>query len=78
MHAIATALQAAGLDAHVHETRGVLDVTATSGRSGAKDTEVTVDDDGYVVVSYWNDPDATPAHITAVIRRVLTAISELL
>jgi hypothetical protein len=76
MRAIAAGLQAAGLDAHVHDTRGLLDVTAAVRRPGAKDIEVTVDDDGYVVISYWNDPGATPAQITAVIRRVLTTISE--
>jgi hypothetical protein len=74
MHAIAAGLQAAGLDAHVHNTKGVLDITAIARRASAKDTEVTVDDDGYVVVSYWNDPGATSAQIIAIISQILAVI----
>jgi len=75
MAAIAAGLQAAGLDARVHETRGVLDVTATLYRPGSKDIEIICDEDHYVQVSYWNDPAATPAQLVAVISRVLAVIT---
>jgi hypothetical protein len=74
MQAIYTGLHAAGLDAHVHNTKGVLDITAIARRASAKDTEVTVDDDGYVVVSYWNDSGATPAQVVAIISQILAVI----
>ena len=75
MRAIAAGLQAFGLDARLHETRGVLDITATACRPGTKDIEVICDEDGYVTVSYWNDPGAAPAQVTGVISRVLAAIT---
>ena len=37
---------------------------------------MTVDEDGYVQISYWNDPGATPAQIIATISRALAAITE--
>jgi len=75
MRAIAAALTAAGLDARVHDTRGVLDITASLHRPVHKDIDVTVDEDHYVEIRYWNNPDATPAQVTAVITRALTAIT---
>jgi hypothetical protein len=75
MHAIAAGLQAGGLDARVHDTRGVLDIRATLYNSGGKGTDVTIDEDGYVTLTYWNDPGATPAQIIGVIGRALAAIS---
>jgi hypothetical protein len=74
VQAIAAALDAAGLDAHVHDTHGVLDITATLHHPG-KDIVVIVDEDLYVQGSYWNDPGATPAQVTATITRALTAIT---
>jgi hypothetical protein len=76
MSAIATGLVAAGLAAKVHNTRGVLDVTATLDVPGAKAIEVIVDDDGYAEIRYWNAPDATPARVTATIAAVLAAITK--
>jgi hypothetical protein len=75
MSAIATGLAGAGLAAAVHDTRGVLDVTATLDQPGAKATEVLVDEDGYVEIRYWNNPDATPEQVTAVITSALAAIT---
>jgi hypothetical protein len=75
MRDIAAGLQAAGLTAHLHDTSGVLDITATAHRPGSKEMAVVVDDDGYVEVRYWNHPGATPEHITAVIVRALAAIT---
>jgi len=75
MSAIATGLAGAGLAAAVHDTRGVLDVTATWDQPGAKATEVLVDEDGYVEIRYWNHPDATPEQVTAVITGALAAIA---
>jgi hypothetical protein len=75
MHAIAAGLQAGGLDARVHDTRGVFDIRATLCNGGGKGTDVTLDEDGYVTLSYWNDPGATPDQIIDVISRALAAIT---
>jgi hypothetical protein len=75
MHAIAAGLQAGGLDARVHDTQGVLDIRATLHDGDGKGTDVTLDDDGYVTLSYWNDPGATPAQVIDVITRALAAIT---
>jgi hypothetical protein len=75
MNEIAGGLAEAGLDVKVHDTRGVLDVTASLGEPGEKPVEVIVDDDGYTQVSYWNPPDATPAQVTTVITAVVAVIT---
>jgi hypothetical protein len=74
MNAIAADLSVAGLDARVHDTRGVLDVTASLGLPGGKPIEVIQDDDGYCQVSFWHPPGATPAQVTATITAVLAVI----
>lgn len=75
MQQIAAGLHAAGLTAHVHQTAGVLDLTAELDRSGGKATEVIIDEDLYVEIRYWNLPGATPGQVTGVIVRALAAIS---
>ena len=75
MAAIAAGLHAAGLDARVHDTRGVLDVTAALHRPGSKAIDLTVDEDNYVQLSWWNPADATPGQVVATISRALTAIT---
>jgi hypothetical protein len=75
MRAITAGLQAGGLDARLHDTQGVLHITATLCNGGGKGTDVTADEDGYIQISYWNDPGAAPAQIIDVIRRVLAAIT---
>jgi hypothetical protein len=75
MRAIAAGLQAGGLDARVHDTRGVFDIRATVYKGDGKGTDVTVDEDGYVSISYWNDPDAEPAQVIALITGVLTVVT---
>jgi hypothetical protein len=76
MRAIAAELSAAGLDAHLHEGRDSIDITAISKPvSGGREIEAVVDDDGYVELRYWNQPDATPAQVRAVIVRVLDVIT---
>jgi hypothetical protein len=74
MHAIAADLSVAGLDARVHDTRGVLDVTASLDLPGGRPVEVIQDDDGYCQVSFWHPPGATPAQVTATITAVLAVI----
>ena len=69
------AANAAGLDAQVHQTRGVADITATWHRPGSKDIDLTIDDDGYIALSWWSPPGATPAQVTALISRVLAAVT---
>jgi hypothetical protein len=75
MHAIVSALTAAGLTAELHVTRGVLDVTATWERPDAKAAEVIVDEDGYAEIRYWNHPWATPPQVATVVVRALAAIT---
>jgi hypothetical protein len=75
MHATTAALAGAGLDPRVHSTRGVLDITARLRQSGGRSTEVIVDEDGYVQISYWNAPGATAAQVVAVITAALAAIT---
>jgi len=75
MHATTAALAGAGLDARVHSTRGVLDITASLHQPGGRSTEVIVDEDGYVQISYWNAPGATAAQVVAVITAALAAIT---
>jgi hypothetical protein len=75
MRATAAALAAAGLDATVHSTRGVFDIAASLHQPGGRAVEVIVDEDGYVQISYWNAPGATPAQVVEVISAVLAAIT---
>lgn len=75
MRAIAAGLGSGGLVAEVNQTRGVLDITATSERPGGKPVEVVVDEDGYVELRYWNRPGATPELVTTVILRALATIA---
>jgi hypothetical protein len=75
MHATAAALAGVGLAAQVNQTQGVFDITASVGQPGGKAVEVTVDEDGYVQVSYWNVPGAAPAQVVAVIAAVVAAIT---
>ena len=72
---IAAGLAAEGLDARVHDTRGVLDVTAALHRPGSKAIDLTVDEDNYIQLCWWNPDDATPGQVVATIRRVLAAIT---
>ena len=75
MDGIAAGLRDAGLDAQVHDTRGVLDVTASLHRPGSKAIDLTVDEDHYIQLSWWNPADASPSQIVATIRRALAAIA---
>ena len=71
IRATAAALATTGLDATVHSTRGVLDITASLHQPGGRPVEVIVDEDGYAQISYWNAPGATPAQMAEVITGVL-------
>lgn len=75
MDAIAAGLSAAGLAALVNQNRGAVDVTATVRPTGHREIEVTVDDDGYTQIVYWNRPEATPEQVTAIITGVLAVIT---
>jgi hypothetical protein len=72
---VAAELKAAGLDSGVYETRGVLDVRATLRREGCGPVEITYDGDGYVQLTYWHAPGATPAQVVATINAVLAVIT---
>ena len=72
---IAAGLSAAGLAADLHETMAGLDVTAVVHQPGRRETEVIVDEDGYIELRWRTGPDATPAEVTGAITRALTAIT---
>jgi hypothetical protein len=74
MRAIAAGLQAAGLAAEVHETRGVLDITAACHRPTTKDVKVILDEDGYAEVRYWNHDGAPPAQVVSVMLTLIRHI----
>lgn len=75
MEAMVAGLVAAGLVARVYKSRGMLEVTATLRPAGRREIEVIADGDGYVQVSWWAPPGATPGEVTASIGRVLAAIT---
>jgi hypothetical protein len=75
MRATAAALAAAGLEAKVHATRGVFDITASLRQPAGKPVEVIIDEDGYAEIRYWNAPGATAAQVAAVITAALAAIT---
>lgn len=72
---VAAELTAAGIPARVDDTLSVPDLTAEApALDGGKPSEVVADPDGYTEIRYWNDPEATPAQVSAVIVRALAAI----
>ena len=75
MRQVAAELAAAGLETSVHETQGVLDVRASLRREGLGPVEVTYDGDGYVTVTYWHAPGATPAQVAATVSGVVAVIT---
>ena len=75
MAAIAAGLHAARLDARVHDTQGVLYVTATAHQPAGQDIDLIVDEDHYVEIRYWSPADADPGQVVAVISRALAAIT---
>ena len=75
MRAIAGELALAGLATSLHESRASIDVTATFTAGGQREAEVIVDEDAYVEMRFWHDPQATPAQIAALITSALTAIA---
>lgn len=74
MRGIADALRAAGLAVRLHSTAAGWDLTAAARRPGGRETEVVVDEDGYVEIRYWNRPGATPAHVADVVTRALGVV----
>jgi hypothetical protein len=72
---ITAGLSAAGLATDLHETTAGLDVTAVVQQPGRRETEVIVDEDGYIELRWWTSPGATPAEVTSTITRALAAIT---
>jgi predicted glycoside hydrolase/deacetylase ChbG (UPF0249 family) len=72
---IAAALTAAGLTADLHHTPVGLDLTATRHPPGQKETEVLVDEDGYIELRWWAVPGATAEQVAAAVTRALAAIT---
>jgi hypothetical protein len=76
MRAIAAGLRAAGLTARLHRSRAGWDITAVLARSGGRESEVVIDEDGYTEIRYWNPPGATPDQIARVIAGALAVIHD--
>lgn len=74
IRAMAAGLTAAGFDVHLHNTKGVLDVSAVYRRQGGRDIKVIIDEDGYVEIRYWNSPAAPPDDVTGLIRALTRQI----
>jgi hypothetical protein len=72
MRAIADGLSAAGLDIHLHETYGTIEVMAVDRE---RDIEAIIGDDGYVELRFWRTPGALPAQVCATIARAIGAIT---
>jgi hypothetical protein len=53
----------------------VIDIRATLYNGDGRGTDVTIDEDLYVTLSFWNDPGAAPAQVIDVIRRALAVIT---
>jgi hypothetical protein len=67
-------LTASGLAACLNHTGGIPDITARLPGSGGKDTQVIIDDDGYIEIRYWASPQDTPEQITTTLIRMLRGI----
>jgi hypothetical protein len=76
MRAVAAELTAAGLDIRLYETKGVLDIRATLRREGHEAAQVIYEDDGYVEIAYWHEPEATPAQVAATISQALAVVTQ--
>ena len=74
MHDIAECLRAAGLAARLHTSAAGRDITAVACRPGGRETEVVLDEDGYVEIRYWNPPGATSAEVADLVTRVLGVV----
>jgi hypothetical protein len=70
-----TALTAAGFTTRIRDTAGGLDLKATIHPPGQKPTDVIADEDGYLEIHWWSDPDATPQQVAAALTTALTALT---
>jgi hypothetical protein len=52
-----------------------LDVTATTCPPGLAKTEIMLDEDGYAEIRWYTNPAAPAAEVTAVLARVLAAVT---
>jgi hypothetical protein len=79
MRAITGGLAAAGMQARLETGCPARYIVATVPAAGegavAEGIEVTVEDDGYVQLTWWNRPPLTPAGVTATIARVIAALT---
>jgi hypothetical protein len=71
---IATELAAAGFAADLNETMAGLDVTAAVGQPG-RETEVIIDQDGYIELRWWIAPGATAEEVATTITRAVAITS---
>jgi len=75
MLGIAAALTAAGLAADLDQTAAGRYVTAVMRQPGQRETEVILDEDGYIELRWWAAPGATAEEIAGAVTRALSAIT---
>ena len=69
------ALSDTGLATRLNETAGCLDVTVTVHEPGRKPTDVIVDEDGYIEIHWWSDPDAPAQQLASLIASALATLA---
>lgn len=76
IHAIAAGLAATGVTTGTNgDNLTGLDVTATTCPPGLAKTEIMLDEDGYAEIRWYTNPAAPAAEVTAVLARVLAAVT---
>ena len=75
MKALSAGLTAAGVDNNLSQG-SIIDVSVTITGPGGRETQLVVDEDGFVEVGYWTSPDATSAQVAATATRILAVIAE--
>jgi hypothetical protein len=72
---VSSGLASAGLNAAVRPTKIGLQLSAVLQRPGRRETELILDQQGYAELRWWNDPGTTPAQVTTVFIRAVTAVT---
>jgi hypothetical protein len=75
MRAIEAEFAAEGLTTHLTDARAGLDLSAEFSRSGRREAEIWVDEDGCVEVRYWSPPGASADQIAATAIGALRAMT---
>lgn len=75
--AVSARLAKSGLNARVNPAGTGLKLSAVLQRPERRATELTLSEDGYAELRWWNDFSSTPAQVTTVIIRAVTAVTAI-